>query len=107
MAARVSPAAATAASDRTGFCAQARQIGLADIEVTGGGAHTDTTTLLRGIDQLDAAAPAAIKSDFHTFAELEHTVLDPSGANPPAPGPNLAPAMAHVSRYLSDACGLG
>ena len=104
---RVSPTATTAPRTRNGFCTLARKTGIADIEVTGGSAHTDTTTLLRGIDRLDAGAPAEIKSDFHAFDELEHTILDPSGGKPTLPGSNLAAAMAHVSRYLSDTCGLG
>ena len=92
---------------RNGFCTLARKTGIADIEVAGGSAHADTTTLLRGIDRLDAGAPAEIKSDFHAFDELEHTIFDPSGGTPARPGSNLAAAMAHVSGYLSDTCRLG
>ena len=106
-AARVSPTTATARRDVDTFCALARNIGIANIAVTGGGTNTDPATLLRGIDELDAAAPAEIKTDFHTFDHLEHTILQPSGSTPPDPGANIATAMGHVSQYLSRTCRIG
>jgi hypothetical protein len=103
----VAPATSTARRDVNTFCGLARRIGLANIAVTGGGTNTDAATLLRGIDELDAAAPAEIKTDFHAFDHLEHTILKPSGSTPPDPGADIATAMGHVSQYLSHTCRLG
>lgn len=107
VASHIPPTSSGAHRDANDFCALASKIGLASIAVTGDGKHTNATTLLRGIDALDAVAPAQIKSDFHTFDKLEHTILEPSGSAPPDPGADVATAMAHVSQYLSHTCQLG
>jgi hypothetical protein len=91
--------------DRSSFCALARKVGAGNLKLSSVGTTTDPDSLLAGIDSLDAAAPASIRADFHTFDRFEHAVLRP-GSNPAAavPGNRVGAALAHVAGYLQSTC---
>jgi hypothetical protein len=92
------------------FCYLVHKVGLDNLSLTEtAGTSLNATKLLAGVDELDAAAPAEIKHDFHIYDKFEHALLDPGSPSGPndlgSSGPPLA--LEHVAEYLSHNCAVG
>jgi hypothetical protein len=94
------------------FCALARAKGAADLlnlrdsSAQGGGLDK----VLANLDELTAAAPAAIKGDYTRLDRLEHALL---GGQPDPQqlarldSPDTVASLQRIQRYLADNCGIG
>jgi len=103
-------AASVPGGGRSRFCALVHKVGLDDVGLTETPTTgADATKLLAGVDELDAAAPAEIKSDFDVFDKFEHALLDAGTAPDPSDLGSGGPALAlsHVAEYLTENCGVG
>jgi hypothetical protein len=108
------PAASTPAAVGGGsgaFCALAREKGAADLlnlrdsSAQGGGLDR----VLANLDELTAAAPAAIKGDYVRLDQLEHALL---GGQPDpqqlarVESPDTVASLQRIQRYLASQCGM-
>lgn len=101
-----------AAGDAHAFCALARAKGAADLvnlrdsSAQGGG----LAKVVANLDQLTAAAPAAIKGDYTRLDGLEHALL---GGQPDPhqlarlDSPDTVASLQRIQHYLASQCGIG
>ncbi len=100
---------AAAGGDSGAFCALAREKGAADLlnlrdsSAQGGGLDK----VLANLDELTAAAPAVIKSDYVRLDQLEHALL---GGQPDpqqlarVESPDTVASLQRIQRYLASHC---
>jgi hypothetical protein len=103
---------AAAGGDSGAFCALAREKGAADLlnlrdnSAQGGGLDK----VLANLDELAAAAPAAITGDYVRLDQLEHALL---GGQPDpqqlarVESPDTVASLRRIQRYLAGHCGIG
>jgi len=95
------------------FCALARAKGAENLNVFDGESTTpaEERQVLVNIDDLTAAAPAAIHPDFVRFDAFEHALSAENGTPDPtlaqeAGGTELRDSLQNISNYLGQHCGI-